>query len=213
MIERGFPEIIDEGDTLGTYPEQPLAYFIVQIDKSNCQSFNLKDNFFGNCGVPISRTQLLLEEISAAHGVFILVVVQATHTFDVNGCDALLHPAQKRTLRSYRVPLCTEHIIRDWKQACDEVYHQRTIQRCFMQVLQRNMEGILMKAWSLNLFGIGMTGLTMNKTLIQRTNVIVSGAKVHKSFNSNLLKTLIEVSKPFCHIFAKNRLIIGKMKP
>ena len=37
-----------------------------------------------------SRTQLLLEELSDKHGVFIMVVVQATHTFDVNGCDALI---------------------------------------------------------------------------------------------------------------------------
>ena len=34
LIERGYPEIIDEGEIHGTYPDQPLAYFIVQIDKS-----------------------------------------------------------------------------------------------------------------------------------------------------------------------------------
>ena len=33
-----------------------------------------------------------------------------------------------------------------------------------------------------------------------------SGAKVHKRFSSNLLKTLIKILKPFCHSFAKNRL-------
>ena len=89
-------EIIDEGDIVGKYPEQPLAYFIVQIDKSTCQSYNLKQNFFGYRGVPTSRTQLLLEDIAEKHGVFIMVVVQATHTFDVNGCDALLNSSQKR---------------------------------------------------------------------------------------------------------------------
>ena len=141
MIERGYPEIIDEADTVGSYPDQPLAYFIVQIDKSTCQSYNLKQNFFGYRGVPTSRTELLLQEIADAHGVFILVAVQATHTFDVNGCDALLHSAQKRKLRSYRAPLCTDHIIRDWKRACDEVCHARTIQRCFMRALRRNTEG------------------------------------------------------------------------
>ena len=86
----GYPEIIDEADTVGSYPDQPLAYFIVQIDKSTCQSYNLKQNFFGYRGVPTSRTELLLQEIADAHGVFILVAVQATHTFDVNGCDILL---------------------------------------------------------------------------------------------------------------------------
>ena len=64
LIERGYSEIIDEGDILGQYPEQPLAYFIVQIDKSTCQSYNLKQNFFGYRGVPISQTQLLLEDIA-----------------------------------------------------------------------------------------------------------------------------------------------------
>ena len=126
---------------VGAYPEQPLAYFIVQIDKSTCQSYNLKENFFGHRGVPTSRTQLLLEELSDMHGVFIIVVVQATHTFDVNGCDTLLHSAQKRKLRSYPAPLCTDHIVRDWQRACDEICHARTIQRCFMRALRRNTEG------------------------------------------------------------------------
>ena len=101
----------------------------------------MKQNFFGYRGVPTSRTELLLQEIADAHGVFILVAVQATHTFDVNGCDALLHSAQKRKLRSYCAPLCTANIIRDWKRACDEVCHARTIQRCFMRALRRNTEG------------------------------------------------------------------------
>ena len=52
-----------------------------------------------------------------------------------------LHSAQKRKLRSYRAPLCTDHIIRGWKRACDEVYHARTIQRCFMRALRRNTKG------------------------------------------------------------------------
>jgi len=30
--------------------------------------------------------------------------VQATHTFDVNGCDGLLHYAQEQKLQSYRAP-------------------------------------------------------------------------------------------------------------
>ena len=90
LIERGYAEIIDEGDIQGQYPEQPLAYFIVQIDKSTCQSYNLKQNFFGYRDVPTSRTQLLLEDIAEKHDLSIMIV-QATHTFDVNGCDALLH--------------------------------------------------------------------------------------------------------------------------
>ena len=96
----------------------------------------MKENFFGYRGVPTSRTQLLLEELSDKHGVFTIVVVQAT-----NGCDALLHSAQKRKLRNYPAPLCTDHIVRDWNRACDEICYARTIQRCFMRALRRNTEG------------------------------------------------------------------------
>ena len=70
-----------------------------------------------------------------------MVVVQATHTFDVNGCNTLLHSAQKWKLRSYPDPLCTNHILRDWKKVCDEVCHARTIQHCFMRTLRRDTEG------------------------------------------------------------------------
>ena len=73
------------------------------------------------------ETTLLLEEITEMYGVCILVAVQATHTFDVNGCDALLHSAQKKRMRSSPAPLCTEHIVRDWKRACEEVCYSRTI--------------------------------------------------------------------------------------
>ena len=34
FIERGYAEIIDEGDIEGQYPEQPVAHFIVHIDTS-----------------------------------------------------------------------------------------------------------------------------------------------------------------------------------
>ena len=96
LIERGYTEIVDEGDIQGQYPEQPLSYFIVQIDKSTCQSYNLKHYFFGYRGLPTLRTQLLLEDIAKTH--YVHYAVQATHTFDVNDCDALLHSSQKQIL-------------------------------------------------------------------------------------------------------------------
>ena len=34
-----------------------------------------------------------------------MVVVQATHTFGVNGCDALLHSAQKRNFLDFSAPI------------------------------------------------------------------------------------------------------------
>ena len=104
----------------------PTSSFKMKINLSKLQ---FEGNFFGYRGVPTSRAQLLLEELSDKHGLFIMVVVQATHTIDVDGCDALLCSAQKRKLRSYPAPLCTDHIVRDWKRACDEICHARTIQR------------------------------------------------------------------------------------
>ena len=85
--------------------------------------------------------ELLLEEIAGMHGVFIMAVCQPTHCFDINGCDALLHSAQKRKMRSYPAPLCTEHIIRDWYRACEESCTDRLIQRCFMRALERDADG------------------------------------------------------------------------
>ena len=70
-----------------------------------------------------------------------MFVVQATHTFGVNGCDALLHSAQKKRMRSYPAPLSTEHIVRDWNRACEESCTDRLIQRCFMRALERNADG------------------------------------------------------------------------
>ena len=131
--ERSFPEIVDDDPHVNPYPDQPLGYFIVQMDKSTCHTYNLKEYFFGYRGVLTSRTTLLLEDIAEMYGVYILVVVQATHTFDINGCNALLYSAQKKRMRSFPAPLCTEHIVRDWKRACEEVCHSRTIQRCFMR--------------------------------------------------------------------------------
>ena len=75
------------------------------------------------------------------HGVFIMAVCQLTHCFDVNGCDALLHSAQKKKMRSYAAPLCTAHIVRDWNCACEETCTHRLIQRCFMRALERNADG------------------------------------------------------------------------
>ena len=135
--ERGYEALDENADD----PDEPLDYFIVQMDKSTCQTYNLKNNFFGYRGVPTKRTELLLEEIAIMYGVFILVLVQATHCFDINGCDALLHSAQKKRMRSYPAPLCTDHMVRDWTRACQKVCHARTIQRCFMRAFRRDADG------------------------------------------------------------------------
>lgn len=92
-------------------------------------------------GIPTARKNLLLEKISGTHGVFILVIPQATYIFYINGCDALLPLVQNKRMRSFPVPLCTDHIVRNWKRACDEVCHHRTIQRSFMRALRRDTDG------------------------------------------------------------------------
>ena len=70
-----------------------------------------------------------------------MAICQPTHCFDLNGCDALLHSTQKRKLRTYPAPLCTNHIVRDWKRACGEICHARTLQKCFVRSLRRNADG------------------------------------------------------------------------
>ena len=60
---------------------------------------------------------------------------------DFNGCDALLHAVQKRKLRSFPAPLCTNHLVRDCKRACGESCHSRLIQKCFIRSLQRDADG------------------------------------------------------------------------
>lgn len=141
FIETGYPEIIDEGKFMVLIQTSSSHTSLCKlINPLVRQSYNLKQNFFGYRGVPTSRTKLLLGEIADAHGVFIMVFVRVTHSFDVNGYDALLHCAQKRKLRNYPAPLCTDHIVRDWNRACDEVCHSRTIQRCF-RALRRSTAG------------------------------------------------------------------------
>ena len=78
LIERGFSEILDDENS---YLDQPLAYFIVQMDKSTWQSYNHATNLFGYNGVPTKRTMLLLEEISDIHGILIMSVCQPSHCF------------------------------------------------------------------------------------------------------------------------------------
>ena len=50
-------------------------------------------------------------------------------------------------MRSYPAPLCTDHIVRDWKRACEEVCTDRLIQRCFMHALERNADGDIDKTF------------------------------------------------------------------
>ena len=146
LIEREYPEI-DPESADDPYPEKPLAYFLVQMDKSTSQSYNLAENFFGYNGIPTKRMELLLQKIAGMHGVFIMAVCQPTHCCDLNGYDALLHSAQKKRMRSYPAPLCTAHIVRDWKRACEEVCTDRLIQRCFMRALERNADSDIDKSF------------------------------------------------------------------
>ena len=113
----------------------------MQLDKSTCQSYNLAPRIVGFLGRPSKRTADLLNEIGDEYNCVIKGIVQSTHTFDINACDALLHSSQKRKLRSYRAPLCREHIVRDFKQMVQEVSTPRMIQRCFWRAYRRDEEG------------------------------------------------------------------------
>ena len=96
---------------------------------------------FGFNGVPTARTNHVLQDLMDYYGVYIMAVAQPTHCYDFNGCDALLHSAQKRELRKFKAPLCTNHIVRDWYRACDKICHSRTVQKCFVRALRRNAAG------------------------------------------------------------------------
>ena len=74
-----------------------------------------------------------------ARCVFIMVVVQATHTLTLMA--AILCFTLLKSRNCEVTPTPTNHIVRDWKKACDEVCHARTIQHCFMRTLRRNTEG------------------------------------------------------------------------
>ena len=135
------------------------------MDKSTCQSYNHHvTNLFNYKGLPTKRTQLLLEDIVVLHGVFIMAVCQPTHCFDVNGCHTLLHSAQRKKMRSYPAPLCSELIFRDWNRACEEVFADRLIQRCFMRALERDADGNIETAYP-----------PVNSRLVQRRGDLLFG--------------------------------------
>ena len=77
------------------------------------------------------------------YGVFIGVIsVQLIHRFDFNACDALYHSVVKRwCVRQYPLPLCQEHILRDYALAVKEVSTDRLIQRSFWRAHRRNEKG------------------------------------------------------------------------
>ena len=84
---------------------------------------------------------LLLEDIAAESGVFIGVIMQPTHRFDFNACDAPYHSVVKCRVRQYHFPLCQEHILRDYSSAVKEVSTDRVIQRSFWRAHRRNEKG------------------------------------------------------------------------
>ena len=69
---------------LADYPDEPKDFFIVQMDKSTCQSNNRADGIFGYPGKPTKATPEIVGEIAEEYGVFIGVIVQPTHRYDFN---------------------------------------------------------------------------------------------------------------------------------
>ena len=80
LAERGLEALDPERDS---DPPEPRGYFIVQLDKSTCQSYNGAPGVFGFNGRPSQRTKDLLDEIGDNYGVVIKAVVQLTHCFDI----------------------------------------------------------------------------------------------------------------------------------
>ena len=83
-----------------------------------------------------------MADVSEQYGVVVKAIVQPTHCFDLNACDALYHSVAKRRLRQFPAPLCQQHIVRDWKLAVEEVSKDgRLVQRSFWRAFRRNAEG------------------------------------------------------------------------
>ena len=82
---------------------------------------------------------MLLEEIPADDGVFIGVIVQSTHRYDLNACDASYHSVVKRRVRQYPFPLCQEHILRDYALAAAEKSARRGL---FKEAFGGHIEGM-----------------------------------------------------------------------
>ena len=123
-------------------PRKPRGFFLVRMDKSTCQSYNLKEGVFGYKGTPTKAVEELLTVIEKKYGVVIKAIVQPTHCFDLNACDALYHSVAKRRLRQFRAPLCQEHIKRDWERATREVSQDgRLVQRSFWRAFRRDANG------------------------------------------------------------------------
>ena len=132
-------EISTDCDLLSIIEFQ-IYNFILPILQANLGKIFVK--ILSNCVIFITSFHPQNnQEIAETHGAFIVIGVRATHTFDANGCDTLLHSSQERKCRSYPAPLWTDHILRDWKRACEEACHARTIQRYFMRALRRNTKG------------------------------------------------------------------------
>ena len=92
----------------------------MRLDKSTCHSYNLGDGIFGYKGISTKAVQKLLSEVEQKYNV-IKAIVQPTHCFDLNACDALYHSVAKRRLWQFRAPLCQAHIKRDWALATADV--------------------------------------------------------------------------------------------
>ena len=99
------------------------------------------ENDFDYKGVATKRTKAVLDKMMLLFGVFIFLIVQPTHCFDLNGPDALEHSVQKRKMRSYPASLCQKHIVRDFERTCSEACTDRLIQRCFIRALRRDKNG------------------------------------------------------------------------
>ena len=113
------------------------------MHKSTFQSNNRYIGIFGYPGKPTIDATLLLEDIADQYGVFIGVIVQPTHRFDFNACDALYHSVVKRRVRQYPFPLCQEHILRDYAMAFKEVVRIALFSGVFGELIGGTRKGIL----------------------------------------------------------------------
>ena len=112
----------------------------LQIEKSTCLSYNLRENDFGYKGVPTNAFRDLLDEMELDFAVDISVEIQPAHTFDFNAQDALFHAELKRQLLKEGFPKNNDDLQQKFKTAVSRIT-ERSIQRGFMRAYSRDAKG------------------------------------------------------------------------
>lgn len=116
--------------------------FIVQLDKSTCQTVNTQINKqFGYKGILRPKSRILFDTFEKNYNIKIKAEVQFTHGFDVNAQDTMFHAALKLELKNGKMPKNSDHLQILFKAAAKRASNPRTIQKGFVRAYSRDQNG------------------------------------------------------------------------